>query len=171
MVVEILRLGIYQIIYMDKVPESAAVNESVKLAKKLTRGLSGFVNAILRSVIREQDTIGIEDLAANDIEAISFIYNIPLWLINLWIREFGRDKTEDLCGFPAGSRSARSVSVGSPFPPHRRKPASACCLQCFLPRRTVRRTSFRSSPAKFYPWWETDSNSFLLQHLLRPQSD
>ena len=41
MVVEILRLGIYQIIYMDKVPESAAVNESVKLAKKLTRGLSG----------------------------------------------------------------------------------------------------------------------------------
>ena len=58
---------------MDKVPESAAVNESVKLAKKLTRGLSGFVNAILRSVIREQDSIGIEDLAANDIEAISFI--------------------------------------------------------------------------------------------------
>lgn len=99
MVVEILRLGIYQIIYMDKVPESAAVNESVKLAKKLTRGLSGFVNAILRTVIREQDSIGIEDLAVNDIEAISFIYNIPLWLINLWISEFGRDKTEDLCAW------------------------------------------------------------------------
>ena len=41
----------------------------------------------------------IEDLAANDIEAISFIYNIPLWLINLWISEFGRDKTEDLCAW------------------------------------------------------------------------
>ena len=99
MVVEILRLGIYQIIYMDKVPESAAVNESVKLAKKLTRGLSGFVNAILRSVIREQDSIGVEDLASNDIEVISFIYNIPLWLIDLWMGEFGRDKTEDLCAW------------------------------------------------------------------------
>ena len=99
MVVEILRLGIYQIIYMDKVPESAAVNESVKLAKKLTRGLSGFVNAILRSIIREQDSIGVEDLASNDIEVISFIYNIPLWLIDLWMGEFGRDKTEDLCAW------------------------------------------------------------------------
>lgn len=99
MVVEILRLGIYQIIYMDKVPESAAVNESVKLAKKLTHGLSGFVNAILRSVIREQDRIGVEDLASNDIEVISFIYNIPLWLIDLWMGEFGRDKTEDLCAW------------------------------------------------------------------------
>ena len=99
MVVEVLRLGIYQIIYMDKVPESAAVNESVKLAKKLTRGLSGFVNAILRSVIREQDSIGVEDLASNDIEVISFIYNIPLWLIDLWMGEFGRDKTEDLCAW------------------------------------------------------------------------
>jgi ribosomal RNA small subunit methyltransferase B len=99
MVVEILRLGIYQIIYMDKVPESAAVNESVKLAKKLTRGLSGFVNAILRSVIREQDRIGVEDLASNDIEVISFIYNIPLWLIDLWMGEFGRDKTESLCAW------------------------------------------------------------------------
>ena len=99
MVVEVLRLGIYQIIYMDKVPESAAVNESVKLAKKLTRGLSGFVNAILRSVIREQDSIGVEDLASNDIEVISFIYNIPLWLIDLWMSEFGRDKTESLCAW------------------------------------------------------------------------
>ena len=99
MVVEVLRLGIYQIIYMDKVPESAAVNESVKLAKKLTRGLSGFVNAILRSIIREQDSIGVEDLASNDIEVISFIYNIPLWLIDLWMGEFGRDKTEDLCAW------------------------------------------------------------------------
>ena len=99
MVVEILRLGIYQIIYMDKVPDSAAVNESVKLAKKLTHGLSGFVNAILRSVIREQDTIGIEDLAKNDVEIISFIYNIPLWLINLWIGERGREQTEDLCAW------------------------------------------------------------------------
>ena len=99
MVVEILRLGIYQIIYMDKVPESAAVNESVKLAKKLTRGLSGFVNAILRSVLRESDSISIGELAKSEAEEISFIYNQPLWLVNLWIKEMGKDKTVDLCSW------------------------------------------------------------------------
>lgn len=99
MVVEILRLGIYQLIYMDKVPESAAVNESVKLSKKLTRGLSGFVNAILRSVLRERETIGIDDLAKSEKEAISFIYNMPLWLVELWFKEFGKEYTEDLCAW------------------------------------------------------------------------
>ena len=77
MVVEILRLGIYQIIYMDKVPESAAVNESIKTGKKLTRGLSGFVNAVLRSVLRESDSISIGELAKSEAEEISFIYNQP----------------------------------------------------------------------------------------------
>ena len=99
MVVEILRLGIYQIIYMDKVPESAAVNESVKLAKKLTRGLSGFVNAVLRSVLRECDSISIGELAKSEAEEISFIYNQPLWLVNLWMNEMGKDKTVDLCAW------------------------------------------------------------------------
>ena len=84
---------------MDKVPESAAVNESVKLAKKLTRGLSGFVNAVLRSVLRESDSISIGELAKSEAEEISFIYNQPLWLVNLWIKEMGKDKTVDLCSW------------------------------------------------------------------------
>lgn len=99
MVVEILRLGIYQLIYMDKVPPSAAVNESVTLSKKFTRGLSGFVNAILRSVIRQQDTLSIDDLVTSEVERISLIYNMPLWLVNLWIDEFGQDYTESLCSW------------------------------------------------------------------------
>ena len=74
LVVEILRLGIYQIIYMDKVPHSAAVNESVKLAKKLTRGLSGFVNAILRSAIRSEADITISSLATAEHERISSVF-------------------------------------------------------------------------------------------------
>lgn len=99
MVVEILRLGIYQILYMDKVPESAAVNESVKLAKKLTRGLSGFVNAVMRSVLRDMDSISIGELATSEAEEISFIYNQPLWLVELWLNEMGKDKTIDLCSW------------------------------------------------------------------------
>ena len=87
LVVEILRLGIYQILYMDKVPESAAVNESVKLAKKLTRGLSGFVNAILRNLLRDDGNISIDELSRSEEERISFIYNQPLWLIEHWANE------------------------------------------------------------------------------------
>lgn len=99
MAVEILRLGVYQLIYTDKVPPSAAVNESVTLSKKLTRGLSGFVNAILRSVIRQQGTLGIDDLATDELERISLIYNMPLWLIALWVNEFGQEYTENLCAW------------------------------------------------------------------------
>ena len=99
LVVEILRLGIYQILYMDKVPDSAAVNESVKLAKKLTRGLSGFVNAILRNLLRDDGNISIDELSRSEEERISFIYNQPLWLIEHWANEMGLDKTEELCAW------------------------------------------------------------------------
>lgn len=92
----ILRLGIYQLFYMDKVPASAAVNESVKLAKSLTKGLHGFVNGVMRNVVRQQDQLHIEDLANNDREVISFVYNQPLWLVDMWITELGLAKTEEL---------------------------------------------------------------------------
>ena len=94
----------------------------------------------------------------------------PLWYAGRYTPMFQAGSRLQ-CKFPAGSRSARSGSAGSPFPTHKRKPAAAWHLQCFLPCRTVRRTSFRSSPAKFYPWWETDSNSFPLLRPLRPRSD
>lgn len=92
----ILRLGIYQLFYMDKVPASAAVNESVKLAKSLTKGLHGFVNGVMRNVVRQQDSLGIEDLAKNDREVISYVYNQPLWLVDMWVTELGLAKTEEL---------------------------------------------------------------------------
>lgn len=96
-VVDILRLGIYQIIYMDKVPTSAAVNESVKLAKKKTKGLDRFVNALLRNVERKWDEISIDSLSQNEIERISYIYNQPIWLVKLWVAQYGQEKTIDLC--------------------------------------------------------------------------
>ncbi len=97
MVVEILRLGIYQLLYMDKVPASAAVNESVKLGKKLTRGLSGFINAVLRNVVRKAEEITIDELAKTKEERLSFIYNQPLWLMKKWLREMGEEETISLC--------------------------------------------------------------------------
>ena len=54
----ILRLGAYQILYLDRIPVSAAVNESVKLAHKfVNRGVAGFINAVLRNLDRRKDSI------------------------------------------------------------------------------------------------------------------
>lgn len=96
-VVDILRLGIYQLMYMDKVPASAAVNESVKLAKKKTKGLDRFVNALLRNVERKWNEINIDHLSRTEGERISYIYNQPLWLVDLWTGQYGIEKTIDLC--------------------------------------------------------------------------
>ncbi|SUP40705.1 16S rRNA (cytosine(967)-C(5))-methyltransferase RsmB [Veillonella criceti] len=96
-VVEILRLGFYQLIYMDKVPDSAAVNESVKLAKKMARGLDGFVNGVLRNFLRNREAFSIDELAKSDVERLAFIYNQPIWLLEHWLAIYGEEKTIGLC--------------------------------------------------------------------------
>lgn len=98
-VVDILRLGLYQLIYMDKVPDSAAVNESVKLAKKMARGLDGFVNGVLRNFLRNRDSFSIDELATSDVERLAFIYNQPLWLLEHWLAIYGEEKTLGLCSW------------------------------------------------------------------------
>lgn len=88
------RLGIYQILYMDRIPESAAVNESVKLAKSAGGQRSaGFVNAILRNVIRNKNSIS---FPADEIEYLSVYYSYPQELVTLFVNEFGYDFTEDM---------------------------------------------------------------------------
>lgn len=99
-VVELLRLGLYQLIYMDKVPHSAAVNESVKLAKKFTKGgVERFVNAILRNYLRRQEEVSIDALAKSESERLAYLYNQPLWLVKLWVKEYGLDRASELFAY------------------------------------------------------------------------
>lgn len=94
----ILRMGIYQVDYMDKVPESAAVNESVKLAKKYGHsGTAGLVNAVLRSYIREKDKVRIP--RENPGEFLGIFYSFPDWMIEKWIAEYGEENTIKSCGY------------------------------------------------------------------------
>ncbi len=86
----ILYLGLYQIFCLNGIPESAACNESVKLAKKYGNpGMAKFVNAVLRSSIRRRQELQIpseeEDIALH----LALVYHQPLWLIKKWIREYG----------------------------------------------------------------------------------
>ena len=100
----ILRMGIYQILYMDKVPDSAAVNESVNLAKKkkLFKS-SGFINAMLRSFIRDDNKLILPD--ENDrVKYLSVKYSCPEYLVSLWLDAYKEKVTisvlESLCGRP-----------------------------------------------------------------------
>lgn len=91
----VLRMGLYQMLYMPSVPESAAVNESVKLCKKLKLfHATGFVNGLLRGFIRGGKEIGLEGLS--DGERLSVEYSCPKRLTEKWIAEYGADNTRKI---------------------------------------------------------------------------
>jgi 16S rRNA (cytosine967-C5)-methyltransferase len=91
-VLNILRIALYQVFFMDRVPESAAVNEAVKQAKASGRGhTAGFVNGILRHVLRNKNQIEFPDPKDDPAYYLSVVNSYPLWLVKKWIREFGID--------------------------------------------------------------------------------
>jgi 16S rRNA (cytosine967-C5)-methyltransferase len=96
----ILRLGLYQILFLSRTPPSAAVNESVELAKHIRgKGGAGFVNALLRSAIRQKDGIPYPDITADPALHISIVQSHPLWLVQRWVSEMGAEETLKICTF------------------------------------------------------------------------
>ena len=92
----ILRSAVYQLKYMDSVPNSAACNEAVKLAtKKGFASLKGFVNGVLRSVERNLDAITYPD-EANVIESLSVKYSMPEWILQKWLAQYDRETVETM---------------------------------------------------------------------------
>lgn len=86
----VLRTALYQIKYMDKIPESAAVNEAVKLIKKSKESRNaGFVNAILRSVLRENTELPQD----NSVKSLSIRYSAPEWLVESFLGDYGVENT------------------------------------------------------------------------------
>lgn len=84
----VLRTALFQIMYMDKVPESAAVNEAVKLIKKSKENRNaGFVNAVLRSVLRAENLLP----NGNTPNDLSVRFSAPLWLVESFINDYGTD--------------------------------------------------------------------------------
>ncbi len=93
-VLNALRLGIYQLYYMDRIPDSAAVNESVKLAKSYGGQRSGgFVNGVLRNFLRNKDKIV---FPSEKREYLSARYSFPIELVDLFISEYGIEFSEEL---------------------------------------------------------------------------
>ncbi len=97
---QILRMGIYQLLYMDSVPDSAAVNESVLLAKKNKNpAVSGFVNALLRSFIRDGKKL---PLTGSYFDDLSIRYSCPEWIIRMWESDYGKDAMMSLLSSSIG---------------------------------------------------------------------
>ena len=96
-VLEILRIGLYQIFYLEKIPDSAAVNEAVNLTKEEHHARSsGFVNGILRSILRQKENIHYPDSRKAKRKYDSVKYSCPEWLIQLWENAYGTEKMHAL---------------------------------------------------------------------------
>jgi 16S rRNA (cytosine967-C5)-methyltransferase len=92
----LLRLSLYQIVYLDRIPDRAVLHEAVEIAKKRGhKGISGLVNGVLRSIQRK----GIPSLEKikDPIERVSIETSHPFWLVKRWEEQFGLDKTREMC--------------------------------------------------------------------------
>lgn len=94
----LLRMSVYQIKYMDNVPDSAVCNEAVKLAqKKGFYTLKGFVNGVLRNVARGLDNVEYPDKEKFPQKFLSVRYSIPEWILEKWLEQFDYETVEKIC--------------------------------------------------------------------------
>ena len=92
----IIRMGIYQLSRMDSVPEYAAVNESVVLAKRYTKGMAGLVNGVLREYLSKKIQLRLPDRADGEVEYLSIKYSYAPWIVQLWLENYSADFVEAL---------------------------------------------------------------------------
>lgn len=94
----LLRMSVYQLKYMDSVPDSAVCNEAVRLAQR--RGfynLKGFVNGVLRNTARRLSQVSYPDPQQEPLHYLSVKYSFPIWMLNKWVAQFGYETTERIC--------------------------------------------------------------------------
>ncbi|WP_289049033.1 16S rRNA (cytosine(967)-C(5))-methyltransferase RsmB [uncultured Acidaminococcus sp.] len=100
LVLVILRLGAYQILYLDRIPDSAACNESVKLTKKYVyEGAGKLVNGALRQLARTRDQWKFPEGPDHELERIALEYYHPEWLVRRWKYRYGLEEAVKLCEF------------------------------------------------------------------------
>lgn len=93
----ILRLGIFQIVFLDRVPDYAAINTSIELAKtQVPKKTTGFINAVLRQVADRHETIALPDRKKHFSAYLTAAFGIPTWLGKKWVSAHGKAQTENL---------------------------------------------------------------------------
>ena len=97
-ILNILRLALFQVIYLDRIPDSAAVNTAVDMAKASgAPWVVGYVNALLRKTSREYRDVPFPDMGKNPSAALAAGKSFPEWIIRRWLRRYGQKNTVVLC--------------------------------------------------------------------------
>ncbi len=97
-ILNILRMGAYQLLFLDRVPPWAALDECVKLAHRYGhRGIAALVNGVLRSISRARDNIKYPSLSGSALKYVAVNYSHPEWLVERWIAKYGVDETMAIC--------------------------------------------------------------------------
>lgn len=95
-VINLLRMTLYQMVYLDKIPERAAIYEAVEIAKRRGhKGIASLVNGVLRSI--QRNGLPSLDSIVDPAERISIETSHPLWLVKRWVDQFGVEKTREMC--------------------------------------------------------------------------
>ncbi|WP_373456885.1 16S rRNA (cytosine(967)-C(5))-methyltransferase RsmB [Paenibacillus sp. MDMC362] len=104
----LLRISLYQVVYLDRIPDHAVVSEAVNLAKRRGhQGISGMVNGVLRNILRQKESLAIPENMP-PAQRISLQHSHPLWLVERWISQYGIETAEAIC---AANNEPPAVSV------------------------------------------------------------
>ena len=105
----LMRMSVYQILYMDSIPDSAVCNEAVKLAAAHKFiSLKGFVNGVLRNIVRNKDTISYPKKEDDYKKYLSVTYSLPEWLVEHFLKAYEKEQVELIC---AGLLQERPVII------------------------------------------------------------
>ena len=113
-----LRVGLYQILFLNHVPQYAAVNEAVNFIKRI-RGdkFAGLVNAVLRNIIRTLDGIHYPNPEEDPVQYYAVYYSHPIWLVKRWMDRFGKEELEKLLiannGIPELTLRVNKIKIGT----------------------------------------------------------
>lgn len=94
---DIIRCGIYQLLFLDRVPDSAVCNESSELAREHGHeGTVKFVNGVLRNISRNKEKLEYPDKDKDPVKYLSVFYSHPEWIVKRWVKDYGMQFTEEL---------------------------------------------------------------------------
>ncbi|MCR4399574.1 MAG: 16S rRNA (cytosine(967)-C(5))-methyltransferase RsmB [Syntrophomonadaceae bacterium] len=94
-----LRVAAYQLLFLERIPAYAAVDEAVAMTRRLGPRLAGLVNGVLRALARDRQRVVFPDRRQDPVAYLSTFYSHPEWLVVRWLQRYGSEKTEELLAF------------------------------------------------------------------------
>lgn len=112
-VLYVLRLGVYQIMFCDRIPDSAACNESVNICKSFAKSAASFVNGVLRNIVRNKSNIEYPDKERDVVAYLSVKYSVIPEICELFIGDYGVDKTESIFSAMGKDKNQTTLRVNT----------------------------------------------------------